>query len=116
MASPGPSGDDLCRAYAQLWSDPLPNGQIVRPLRGFPSAVYFSWAKHFKRMADDAGAGADDHLVQPNGLIQDPTVSELDSSDLSMENCHIVNRFDIGPDHVRLLYHRQESYLMSHNL
>ena len=53
MASPGPSGDDLCRAYAQLWSDPLPNGQIVRPLRGFPSAVYFSWAKHFKRMADD---------------------------------------------------------------
>lgn len=94
------SEEDLGRAYARLWSNTLPTGQFVRPLRGFPSAVYDSWAKHFKRMADD-------HLVHPNGNISSPMTSEADSLDLSMENCQIVNRFDIGPDHVRLLFHRQ---------
>lgn len=110
MASSGHSDDDLSRAYARLWSTTLPNGQIVRPLRGFPTAVYFSWVKQFKRMAAGADSGGGDYLVQPNGSTLDPTVSEPDLTGLPMDNCQIINRFDIGPDHVRLLYRRQENY------
>ena len=125
MESSEYSDDDLTRAYARLWSSTLPNGQIVRPLRGFPSAVYFSWAKRFKRMASGADAGGSDHLVHSNGSTSDPTVSEIDTTGLPLDDCQIINRFDIGPDHVRLLYNRQEKLFydslmtqvfMTHNL
>ena len=97
------SDETINWAYARLESTRLPNGQFVRPFRGFLSAAYVSWANHFKRMAED-------RMIHSNGNVSDPMVSEPDSMELSMDNCQIVNRFDIAPDHVRVLFHRQENY------
>ena len=98
--------DSLARAWQRLFANPFyRNGRRVylRPLRGFQTAVYDQMVEHFKEMYDQP------HLVDTvmNGGAN-PMESEPDAPDASMDNIDFVKRIDIGPDHVRLLYHRQE--------